>query len=113
MMISESPVSRLRVFDGRSTRASDRLRLGLVCDFAEENWPSMDLVADMLEAQLQTRRPAEVRALRIQPPMAQRLRRLPFVGRRRTAWNGDRLLARFLDYPRILRRQENDFDCFH
>ena len=28
-------------------------RVAVVCDFREENWPSMDLVADMLVSHLQ------------------------------------------------------------
>src|SRR5438552_3877591 len=103
--------SRPRLFESRLAKAADGLRLGLVCDFAEENWPSMDLVADMFEAQLHGR--AEVRVQRVQPPMPQRFRRLPMLGHGRAAWNGDRLLARFWDYPHLLRRQKNDFDCFH
>jgi len=70
----------------------------------------MDLVADMLEVQLRVSE--EVRAQRLQPPMIRRLGRLPLVGQRR-AWNGDRFLGRFWDYPRLLRRQRGDFDCFH
>jgi len=45
--------------------------------------------------------------------MPRRFRRLPVLGHGRAAWNGDRLLARFWDYPHLLRRQKNDFDCFH
>jgi len=93
--------------------ASANVRLGLICDFAEENWPSMDLVADMLWDQLQGQAPDEVRGRRIQPHMVRCFQRLPLLGQERFAWNADRLLARFWHYPRVLRRQRDDFDCFH
>ena len=73
----------------------------------------MDLVADMLWDQLQGRAPDEVRGRRIQPHMIRRFRRLPLLGHRRFARNADRLLSRFWHYPRLLRRQRDDFDCFH
>src|SRR5207249_10039696 len=88
-----------------------KIRLGLICDFAEENWPSMDLVADMLLVQAQAA--SEVDAERIQPRMARRFQHLPRLGRGRGAWNADRFLARFWDYPGLLRRLREDFDCFH
>jgi glycosyltransferase involved in cell wall biosynthesis len=71
----------------------------------------MDLVADMLWLQAQAA--SEVDTERIQPRMARRFQHLPRLGRGRGAWNADRLLARFWDYPRLLRKQRDDFDCFH
>lgn len=92
-------------------RLPGKLRLALICDFAEENWPSMDLVADMLFVQAQAA--SKVDAKRIQPRMVRRLQYLSGLGRRRAAWNADRFLARFWDYPRLLRKQRDDFECFH
>src|SRR5437899_2433018 len=112
MISVPSAPSGHQVIAGRSD-ALAKLRLALICDFAEENWPSMDLVADMLWDQLQGRAPENVRAGRIQPHMIRRLRRLPLLGHGRFARNADRLLARFWHYPRLLRRQRDDFDCFH
>src|SRR5437762_7653167 len=97
---------------GRSN-VSAKPRLALICDFAEENWPSMDLVADMLWDQLQAQAPKDVRAGRIQPHMIRGFRRLPLLGHGRFARNADRLLSRFWQYPRLLRRQRDDFYCFH
>lgn len=88
-------------------------RLGLVCDFLEENWPSMDLVAEMLWTHLQRPRWPELRVERIRPSMNRRFSRLPLITKSRVAFNGDRLLNRFLDYPRHLRSRRQDFDCFH
>jgi glycosyltransferase involved in cell wall biosynthesis len=111
-LLASGTYARKQLFADRH-KAPTELRLGLVCDFSEENWLSMDLVADMLEAQLQAGGPAEKRVQRIQPLMARRFRRFPFLSFKRIAWNGDRLLARFWDYPRFVRRKRDDFDCFH
>src|SRR6266571_3028886 len=88
-------------------------RLGLVCDFVEENWPSMDLVAEMLGTHLQSSRWPNVWAELVRPSMIRRFDRLPLVNRKRTTFNADRLLNRFWDYPRHLRNRLGDFDCFH
>jgi len=86
-------------------------RVGLVCDFVEENWPSMDLVADMLLQHLHDSHSRDFPVSRLRPPMRRHLGRLPF--RPRAAYNADRLLNRFLDYPRWLRNQVPEFDLFH
>lgn len=85
------------------------LRLALLPDFAEENWPSMDLCADALLQWWPV--PGEVHDVR--PRYFQSLSRLPLWGRRRLAHNADRLLNRLLWYPRSLRRIVRDFDVFH
>ena len=87
-------------------------QLAIVCDFVEEQWPSMDLVAEMLCAHLRTAAP-EVNAVRICPPLFRRLSRLPVLGRNRTTFNADRLANRWWDYPRHLRRRLDEFDYFH
>jgi glycosyltransferase involved in cell wall biosynthesis len=86
-------------------------RLAVVCDYKEENWPSMDLVADMLMEHLQKDYSDVLDVTRIRPPMRRRLTR---DGRNDgKLFNADRLLNRFRDYPRALRRHKNDFDIFH
>jgi len=88
-------------------------RLAVVCDFREEGWPSMDLVAEMLLAELHSGGAGPVRAERVCPPFRRRFGALPLLGRRRLAFNADRLLNRFWDYPRHLRRRRHEFDLFH
>jgi glycosyltransferase involved in cell wall biosynthesis len=89
-------------------------RLAVICDLVEENWPSMDLVAEMLLARLQSAEPPVFDAVRVCPPFARRLSRLPMPEpRRRTAMNADRLLNRLWDYPRMLRGQRHRFDYHH
>ena len=86
-------------------------RLAVVCDFREENWPSMDLVAEMLLEQLQSNHADEIIAGRLCPPMRLRFTRDGRGSGRR--FNADRLINRFWDYPRLARARRNDFDLFH
>jgi glycosyltransferase involved in cell wall biosynthesis len=88
-------------------------RLAVVCDYPEEGWASMDLVAEMLLRQLQTHYGERLRAERVCPPFRRRLGRLPWVGGRGACRNADRLLNRLWDYPRDLRRRAAAFDLFH
>ncbi len=82
--------------------SAPELRVGIVCDLLEERWPSMDLVADMLLDQLQTSHASEIRAERIRPEFPARFGR-----------HADRLLHRFWNYPRALRRQGRRCGIYH
>jgi glycosyltransferase involved in cell wall biosynthesis len=84
-------------------------RLAVVCDFREEGWPSMDLVADMLLSELQRER-SRVLAERVMPPFRRRLSR---VSRGSLARNADRLANRMWNYPRYVRRLAGSFHLFH
>ena len=77
-------------------------RVAVVCDFAEENWPSMDLVGDMLFDQLS--QSEVVASERVKPVMM-------LAGNR--PGRSARLLGRFVQYPRALRRIASKFDLFH
>lgn len=72
----------------------------MLCDFAEERWPSMDLVGNMLCEHL--RDSDCVMAQRVQPAM--RFARAGMPGR---------LYGRFVQYPRQLRRAIPGADLFH
>ena len=74
-------------------------RVGIVFDYAAENWPSMDLVGDLLVDGLHRHAPRYAPE-RIQPRMPRPFGR--WLGAR--ARNADRLVARHLAYPRTLRR---------
>ena len=82
---------------------SRRLRVGVCPDFAEERWPSMDLVGEMVLSHLRRDHAAEVAVTEVRPPYRHRLGGLPRAGRLGAARNADRLLNRFRDYPRALR----------
>jgi glycosyltransferase involved in cell wall biosynthesis len=84
-------------------------RLAVICDFLEEKWPSMDLVADMLVAHLALNHSAEVTVTQLRPPMNRLFSKLGT----RASLNADRLLNRFYYYPRWLRSRTAGFDLFH
>jgi glycosyltransferase involved in cell wall biosynthesis len=79
-----------------------RLRVAVIADYAEEGWPSMDLVADMLMSHLAAEHSGTVDATLVRPVMPARL------GRR-----FDRFAARFYDYPRVLAALPHSFDVYH
>src|SRR5262249_41436145 len=86
-------------------------RVAGIRDFRAEGWPSMDLCADQLLAHL----PGDAGLLTVDfdPPFRRRAQRLPLFGRRRAAFNADRLLNRHQFLPTDLRRRARDFDSFH
>jgi glycosyltransferase involved in cell wall biosynthesis len=88
------------------------IRLALVCDYLEEDWPSMDLVGEMVLTHLEAGQAGTVAPTRVCPPFRRRAARL---APGRLASCADRLLNRFYDYPRIARRLARDrrFDLFH
>lgn len=90
-----------------------QVRLAVVCDYLEENWPSMDLCAQMLLKHLQSEHTASLQVTQVCPAFRWRFGRVPWLGKQRVALNGDRLLNRFWDYPHYLSQQVADFDLFH
>jgi glycosyltransferase involved in cell wall biosynthesis len=93
--------------------SKDRVQVAVVCDLLEERWRSMDLVAEMLLEHLGTNEIGAIQATRICPRMVKGFTGLPVVGKARLAFNADRLINRFLYYPRRLAKQRSRFDVFH
>jgi glycosyltransferase involved in cell wall biosynthesis len=98
------------------------LRLAVICDYLEEDWPSMDLCSQMLLKHLQVEQTKFLQSSSICPKLRQRFQRIPKVGKKQAAFNrdseallrnADRLLNRFWDYPHYLSKQVNNFDLFH
>lgn len=73
----------------------------------------MDLVGEMLLQTLEAEHANALQATRICPPMTRRFSRMPLAGQGEFAFNADRLLNRFSDYPRYLKRRRKDYDLFH
>lgn len=77
----------------------------------------MDLVADALFDRLRTEHFEGVDAVLMRPPFKRRFARRANTRKRnglsRVMFNADRLLNRFIDYPRLLKRARHDFDVFH
>jgi glycosyltransferase involved in cell wall biosynthesis len=88
-------------------------RVAIIADYLEERWPSMDLVASMLVGELVARHRASVVALLLRPRFIRRFSWSGVGGERKHLFNADRLLNRFIDYPRFVRGRRNEFDLFH
>jgi glycosyltransferase involved in cell wall biosynthesis len=87
--------------------------LAVLCDLREENWPSMDLVADKLLLNLSSNHAMTLRATRVCPPMKVRFGQLSVLSKHRLALNADRLLNRMLDYPNHVSKLASDYELFH
>jgi glycosyltransferase involved in cell wall biosynthesis len=90
-----------------------RPRLAVIADLREEQWPSMDHVADILVSALETAGHRAVDPFHLCPPMVRRLSRVPGLGQRPLLNTTDRVINRYWDYPRWLRPQVDRFDLFH
>lgn len=73
----------------------------------------MDTVGQMLLHHLQQEHANVVSVSRICPPLHRRVTRLPALRSRYTAFNADRFLNRYYDYPHVLREHKDRFDLFH
>src|SRR6516165_5460772 len=87
------------------------LRVAILADYAEEGWPSMDLVADMLLDHLRREHASAIDAILVRPGMPRRLARLPLVSGKLAVL--DRAIARQWDYPNELRGLDRSFDVYH
>ena len=76
-------------------------KIGIVRDFAEENWPSMELVPDMLARFLAEESP-DFAVIQFAPRMTKWFRCLPWCERTHYAFMADRLANRLYRYPRWL-----------
>jgi glycosyltransferase involved in cell wall biosynthesis len=95
---------------GRERKRS--VRVALVCDYLEENWPSMDLFGDMLTRCYQSGHAGEIAVEQLRPAWRSRFSALPFSSPA-GLFNADRLANRLYDYPRWIKRQAAKFDLFH
>jgi glycosyltransferase involved in cell wall biosynthesis len=89
-----------------------RLRVAVIADYAEEGWPSMDLVADMLMSHLAAEHATTVDATLVRPVMPRRLTRVAAAASGAPA-GLDRVAARLYDYPRVLAALPGSFDVYH
>lgn len=92
--------------------ALDLPRIAIVCDLLQENWPSMDLVADMLLRHLRGGHASSFAVARLRPSYTRRLVHIA-RGPIKLADDAERALNRFVRYPQWLSRQREKFDLFH
>jgi glycosyltransferase involved in cell wall biosynthesis len=88
-------------------------RLAILCDYPEENWVSMNLVAEMLHRGLRDCCADRIVAEPVCPPFRRRASFMPGIRDNVLAFNFDRLANRLRDYPRYLRSLRPAFDAFH
>src|SRR5437867_4328058 len=103
-LIWDSCRPRARVVKDAATR------LAILSDFSEEQWPSMDLVAQMLLVHLERFHSQAITATRVCAPFRRRFTRLGNSSRLVTA---DRFLNRWRDYPRFVEQLDGSFDLYH
>jgi glycosyltransferase involved in cell wall biosynthesis len=89
------------------------LRVAIVADLLEEQWPSMDLVADMLMEHLRRDHPGDITATLVRRPLRRRALALPLVSKTPAAFTADRFATRLWDYPRHVRALAGAHDVFH
>jgi len=87
--------------------------LAVVCDYAEEEWPSMELAAELVLSNRDVLASRGLAAEAVRPAMKRRLAAMPVLSRLPGAGTGDRLINRFWDYPRALAPVASRFDLFH
>ncbi|MEO8877838.1 MAG: glycosyltransferase family 1 protein, partial [Polyangiaceae bacterium] len=87
-----------------------RPRIAVFADSPDENWPSMDLVAEMLVREWQGELANEVDATKFDFPLPRAARS---VSTANTALSVDRLLGRFVRYPASALTHRTQFDFFH
>ena len=87
------------------------LRVAILADFAEERWPSMDLVAEMLQTHLSIDYRGSIQATLVRPSFIRIFGRV--ANRNAAALNADRIFNRFVRYPLWLRAHRDGFDLFH
>ena len=97
-MLAEAPMSR-------STDRRHTARVAVVADLLEEGWPSMDLMAEMLMAELQRSGRAGVEPVLLRPSFAPRIGPLALRRNGLPPLTIDRIAHRYWDYPRWLRRE--------
>jgi glycosyltransferase involved in cell wall biosynthesis len=89
------------------------LKVAIVADLLEENWPSMDLVADMLVDHLRREHAGRIEPVLIRPPLRGRMLRVPGARGMTGAFTIDRFTNRLWDYPAVTRGIARSFDVFH
>ncbi len=80
-------------------RVADPLKITVLCDAPDENWPSMDLAAEMLLQRWGTDASLHVEARRLSVSIPPIVRRMPWARQDRIAMNADRAIARYIAYP--------------
>ncbi|WP_442506625.1 glycosyltransferase [Novipirellula sp. SH528] len=87
--------------------------IAILPDFAEEDWPSMDLVAEKLMEYMRRNEPSMLKVHGFDPKFFRLATAIPFRFRQGARFNADRLINRFVAYPRQVRQLVAEFELFH
>jgi glycosyltransferase involved in cell wall biosynthesis len=87
------------------------MKLGIVCDYLEEGWISMDICAQMLVDRSAQFTDSDIQPVQIRPPFHWRLK--PWEQHLPKYFNSHRFINRFIDYPRYLKARATDCEFFH
>jgi glycosyltransferase involved in cell wall biosynthesis len=87
------------------------MKLGIVCDYLEEGWISMDICAQMLIDRSAQLNDSDIQPVQIRPPFQWRLK--PWEQHLPKYFNSNRFINRFIDYPRYLKPRTTDCELFH
>lgn len=87
-------------------------RVGIVADYLEERWPSMDLAAELTSLAIARHGAGVFHPAVLRPRLPRVLRGRVKLGEH-GAKNADRYLGRYLSYPRWLKPRARGFDLFH
>jgi glycosyltransferase involved in cell wall biosynthesis len=87
-------------------------RVGIVADYLEERWPSMDLAAELTSLAIARHGEGAFHPAILRPKLPRVLRGRLSI-REHGAKNFDRYLGRYLSYPRWLKARARGFDLFH
>lgn len=87
-------------------------RVGIVADYLEERWPSMDLAAELTSLAIARHGEGVFHPAILRPKLPRVLRGRLSI-REHGARNFDRYLGRYLSYPRWLKPRARGFELFH
>jgi glycosyltransferase involved in cell wall biosynthesis len=89
------------------------MKLGIVCDYLEEGWFSMDICAQMLHDQALKLPDTNLDVSQIRPTFYRRFEHLSSWLGKQQSFNADRFINRYWEYPRYLQSCQQNFDFFH
>jgi glycosyltransferase involved in cell wall biosynthesis len=90
------------------------MKLGIVCDYYEEGWVSMDICTQMLhDGLLNSDSDISLYPSQIRPEFQWRFKYLSSLIGKQKSFNADRFLNRYWEYPRYLKSSPPDYDLFH
>lgn len=89
------------------------MKLGIVCDYLEEGWFSMEICAQTLHDRVLMLPDANIDVSQIRPTFHRRFHYLSSLLGKHQSFNADRFINRYWEYPYHLQSCQRNFDFFH